>query len=189
VPYPDTPPGDLYTPVSAYQSYITPDDFFNLVDIDLIAQVYSSNGVPLTRTQLETDPRLLAALQAASGKVESTLLKGGRYSAQSLAALTGVSREFFNKLVADTALAFVYEYRDGMTPPDNVRLRIDRAEKLLTRLADGSDILSFSETVQAGQPLTYMMNFSDKIRRNYLTTDLVWRPYWGMRQDLERGAW
>lgn len=169
------------TPISASSSYCTPTQMLQWVDIRVLQDVLADDDVPVPKLAVLTHTNLVAALNSASGEVESECLKGGRYKPEDLLALTGVSATALQRMVAILALGNLHErrYPDKDTMPA-VQKQMDK----LTQLASGEAIFGLVEVQQAGLPDTDFMTVP-QIEFNGLTTSLSGR-YFGRRANIER---
>ncbi len=147
------------TVVSSRQSFITPDEFLKRVDVstvgDLCADRPAGTGpaVRLTYAQLLLDPNLQAALDDASGDVETALLVGERYNVQDLGALIGtpcVGRARLFRIITEIAKVYLAERRAGTKIPEEFLSGADRAQASLVALAKGVEIFALAETQDAG---------------------------------------
>src|SRR5512135_2358344 len=68
-------------------SYASPADFLIFADAQVLGDLADDLGNRVTPSGLLTDPKLAAALQAASGRVEKSLLHAGKYSLADLQAI------------------------------------------------------------------------------------------------------
>ncbi len=93
-----------------------------------------------------------AALQAASGEVESACLAGNRYSPTILASLTGVGLAFLEKLVADLGFWRLCQRRMPIGANIENVPGAKLAMETLERLRKGEQIFSFQEAADAGLP-------------------------------------
>ena len=135
------------TPASSNSAYATPADLLARYDRRVVADLARDENERPSPTALETDARVLAALADASGEIEAACLKGGRYSAADLNALTGMSKKLLTRLTCRVALWLLYEGRDpgGEAPPWAAK-----GQEVLQQLATGERIFAFTETQEAG---------------------------------------
>ena len=85
-------------------AYATAADLVNFYDTRTIEDLASDTGTPVDPGDLDTDPKVLAALSVGSGEVESAAVAGGIYTRDTLAALTGDSLALLKSLVCDVAI-------------------------------------------------------------------------------------
>jgi hypothetical protein len=136
------------TPNSALTSYASVSDLLLRKDARIVGELANDDGSVSNPAALATHPAVAAALNAASGEIESACLIGERYTPADLAALTGVSAEYLKSLVCDIAMHRLAERR-GLRFEDT-HVAFDRARETLDRLRSGDRIFSFAEAEQAG---------------------------------------
>ncbi len=173
------------TPASSATSYCSVSQFLFFYDWRSVAQLVSDDGTQHTLASLSTDPNLGAILLAASGDVESSTFRGGRYQIDlsatppinDLAALTGASAASLQKLVADLAFGFLFERRPnpGVEPPIAYQLAVKKLESL----ASGELIFGLLENMAAGRQQHYVENVCDQMGRNTVTQQA--HRYFGRR--------
>lgn len=128
-------------------SYLSVAEFLKRVDWRVVADLASDDGTRLAEAALTTNVNVLAVLLDASGDVESAAMMGGKYSAEDLAALTGVAQAKLYRIISDLAICYLYERRpsqDAKTPAS-----MDRTQAWLEKLVEGTRIFGFQETVDA----------------------------------------
>jgi phage gp36-like protein len=135
------------TPSSSSSAYATVADLLARYDRRVVADLARDENERPSPAALETDARVLAALADASGEIEAACLKGGRYSAADLAALTGMSKKLLTRLTCRIALWLLYEGRD---PSADLPPWAAKGQEVLAQLATGERIFAFVETVEAG---------------------------------------
>lgn len=175
------------TPNSGVSPYITVSQFLSIKDSRDVGMLASDNNVPLTPTQLQTDPNTLAALAFASGELEAAVLASNRYSVADLQALQGNSQNYMLGLLADIAMFRMYGRRNGPQPSDMVIARYNQAMEVLMNLRQGVAIFAFAEVEAAGNPSNVQMTYWDALNKGMLTARWVrpfgirntYRPWWG----------
>jgi len=164
-------------------------EFLKRVDRVAVAKLASDvPGVPVDQGSLASDPNVLAALQDASGLVESACSVGGRYSQADIAAIlaapTTAACGMLYRIVADIAWAGLFERRpnkDIPTPPS-----MERSLTWLDMLADGKRIFPFLQSEDAGVMQRVEATVDDVDQRNGAVYQA--RPFWGTRSDRDRGT-
>lgn len=141
------------TPNSGSAPYLTPALFLTIVDLSLVQQLWldgqdRTTPVPSQATLL-TDPLVAFCLAAASGKVESAAVKGGKYAPSDLAALTGNSQALLQELVSVFAFEFLRRKRRSAFPP---LPEYEDAVKTLEAIGNGDAVFSFAQIEAAGAP-------------------------------------
>ena len=175
--------------VSSTTSYVSASDFLALKDWRTAAQLCSddpTNPIP-DPTTLSTNTNFLTILNAASGELESAVLRSEIYQVTDLQALTGVSLAYLKKIVCDIAMRLMYSRRPGPNPSETVINDYDKAMDALNNLSNGVRIFSFQQTTQAGLPDVYQMQTWDYINNNLVTAR--WPRAFGIRQSERRYWW
>lgn len=131
--------------------YATVAQLLERFDSRTIGQLASDSNVDVAGVDLPTDPRVLAALNDASGDIDSALLVGGMYSTDNLAGLSGNSNYKLIRLTCQLAMLYLYERRP-MYDPDTVKAYRDMSQEALDRLRKGENVFDISANLQAGVP-------------------------------------
>lgn len=143
----------MSTPVSSLTGYCTPAEFLIFRDFRTVVDLCSDeNGRPL-KSDFVDDSTVcgqiaIACLLAASGKLESAVLAGGRYTPDDLAALTGSQAQFIKGLVADLSIWEFYKRRPDITTP--IPPEYEEAKAVINAIADGTAIFGLQENIDAG---------------------------------------
>lgn len=132
-------------------AYATPAQMFERYDARTIGDLVSDEDIRVPSADLATDSKLLAALNDASGDLESACLVGGRYTAAQLAALTGNSLYYRVRITCDIAMWYLLQRRAGGDADE-----LEKFEKLrmghLKRLQSGESIFGIDEHIAASVP-------------------------------------
>lgn len=160
------------TPDSATGSYLTAADFLKRFDVRTTGQLCADDNTQPDATALEDSntvygANLLAALQGASGQLESALFVSNMYAYADLQSLTGVSLEYLKDIVAGLTVRRLYYRRGGLKPSDLAEERYQQAMEAIQKLHNGEAIFSFVQTGDAGLPDNHYLNLVD-IQRNDL---------------------
>jgi len=166
------------TPISSATSYATAADLINFHDVEKIGDLATDNRVRLTPLQILTDTKVAATLLRASGEVEMSCYRGGRYTPTALAALTGASAAALKGLVCD--LAYYHLAKRRVPNPENSPGYKD-AREMLVALTNGDLVFGLQQVADAG-----VMNMVDtSTNRNGIynrPTDIA-RRFFGRRMD------
>lgn len=130
-------------------AYATPADLILRVRPETIADLVSDGPVRVTEDELETNDRLLAALDSASGEMDAALRVGNRYTTAALAALTGNSLAYRKQICGELAWAILLR-RNGS--PGEAESASKKAEAALESLRKGVNIFDLAENAEAGLP-------------------------------------
>lgn len=172
------------TSASGSEPYASPADYLARVDVGLTGDLVRDDGTRASPAQLLTDPNLAAALADASGMVEAEALASGRYTAADLQALAGNSEALLKRIVCGLAVQCL-RWRRGIAESSEYPLYAE-ALKWLEALHEGRAIFAFSETINAGLPVTERMQPFDYL---YNLPTLVTNNsrYWGLRANRRGG--
>jgi hypothetical protein len=188
-------------PNSALTPYLTASQFLLLRDIRTIVQYcsddprdgFQSASISVVRAAL-TDPTtpvggvLLQKLMAASGMLESALLRSGRYTAADLLALAGNSAVYMQEVLAALTMYKIATRRPGPELPASVTDAYNEAIKALNDLSEGIRIFAFAEVEAAAVPAVRQSTIIDHVQNNMITAR--WRPMFADRQINKRfGGW
>lgn len=139
------------TPNSNSNPYCTGSQYVQFCDAIRTGQLIGTNGVPIPPGNVPTNAVLFTLLQAASGEVEAACGEAGRYAPSDLlniAATTTNSAIMLARIVAGLTFGLAHEIRGYQIPKDLTS--VTNARTALESLRNGSAILSFLETEEAG---------------------------------------
>lgn len=135
-------------------SYASPQDFIDRMDVRRLGDLGLDTGTRATPTQLLTNTRLQDSLDDASGMIDATLLRAGRYQPKDLTTLTGTT-SFGNKLLIRITVNIAYgllleargysEEEQGSMAPG-----FTKALAYLDRLENGEWIFGIPPVIDAG---------------------------------------
>jgi hypothetical protein len=175
------------TPASSLVSYLSVDEFLDRRDRRSVAQYCTDDpSNPADPNNLGSNRQLIAALNGASGQLESAVMRSQIYQLADLQALTGVSLEYMKKILSDLAMYDLMTRRPGPAPSETVIDAYNRALEALEALANGTRIFSFLETAEAGLVETQPFLLTDYYKNNLISAR--WTPFFGIRQ-AERRFW
>lgn len=129
-------------------AYATGDDLAIRYDIDLIRDLASDRD-PVDRDAISDYPRVVAALEDASGEVEVALTAGGRYSAIQLSELAGNSGNHLKQIVCGLAMAALHRRRPESADRDFIESIARDAREAIRALRRGENVFGLQETIQA----------------------------------------
>lgn len=162
------------TPLTSALGYCTIAEFLNFADLRTVGDLVSDTDE--RETSLTNNDVLLAAIQRASGMVESAAVIGNRYLPSDLAALTGSAQQLLIGLVADLVIGILYKRRPNKgDPPGSYKEALD----MLQQLREGERIFPTQESADAGLPEHQIETPIDVENRNGLS--VVAHRYFGRR--------
>lgn len=168
------------TVLTSATSYASASDLIKAHSADQIGQWCQDSKLTLTAGMIMADATVAAALLRASGMVEAYALRGGRYTPQDLAALTGAGQAMLIGLVVDLAYYLLARRRLKAKDAEDVA-GYDVIKDTLTALGEGSAIFGFQEIVDAGVMSTVDTAKDSRNLKNR-PTDIASR-YFGRRMD------
>lgn len=131
--------------------YATATDMISRFDVRNVGDIVSDDGTRATPTELETDPKLTAALDSAAGHINAACLQGERYTVSDLAGLDGDSKAYLVDINCTVAWAALWR-RKSYTEDSQTRSEaIQRADEELTRLRSGEWVFDVAEAKAAGR--------------------------------------
>ena len=179
----------MSTPASGSSPYCTTDQLVSCSDDRTVRQLLSDVGASVTG-DLDDNPTLNLFLGAASGLVEAAAATGQRYIVDAaggdLAALTGNSKLFLAKMVADLALHDLWTRRKNGKPGDRPPVNVERAEKFLEQLRLGERVFGILESHQAGALDTIEDTSADVERRRGVVVEAT--RFFGLRNNRLDGS-
>ena len=140
----------MSTALSSSSSYATPTQLLVYHDVRGMGDLINDDGTRATSATVLASATVQEHLNAASGMVEASCLKAGRYTPTDLGTtLTGVSKELLVKIVCELAWWSLYTRRNPMA---NMTPSATWAYQQLDALEKGKEIFGFTEHSLAGQP-------------------------------------
>ncbi len=172
------------TVLTSATSYASATDLLNCHNAAQIGQWCNDAGVTLTPGAIINDSVVAAALLRASGEIEMSCVRGGRYTPADLAALTGASQAALKGIVCDLAYYFLARRRLESKNAEEIA-GYEAIQKKLEDLNTGELIFGFVETTQASNMSTIdTANDSRKLLNR--PTEMASR-FFGQRMDSGSG--
>lgn len=129
--------------------YAAAADLAARYDINIIGQLVTDDGQKLSRQAVLEHPNLAVALQDASGRVESALLHGGRYTTEHLQALTDNSLAYLKRITCAFAMSGLLMRRPGTASQLREAINAE-TEEYLKLLSSGMDVFNIDAHKAAG---------------------------------------
>lgn len=148
-------------------AYADGNDLVARYDIDLVRDL-ATDREGVDRAAIVTEPRVLVALEDASGEVEVALQTGGRYTSDQLATLTGNSLGHLKKIVCGLAIAALFERRPESADAEYINRATKTAREAIAALSRGENVFGFPETLDASVVEIASPTVLDIRRRNDL---------------------
>lgn len=128
-------------------------DFKRRYDERRLGQLVKDDGTQASSSALDSDTILSEMLDDATSMVNSHVLRGNRYTAEDLAALTGSDAKLLVRLTCDLAYGLLVQRR-GFSAQELASLApaYDRALQTLQQLADGVLVFNVEAVRAAGRP-------------------------------------
>jgi len=134
-------------------AYATATDLTARFDWRIIADLVSDDGSQVSEGSLASDDKVDAALDDASGRIESALTVARIYSTTDLAALTGNSLAMLKRITCELAMTFLIGRRQEKFLDPSLAAVEEKAEQYLDRLRKGERLFGGQDEAQgAGLP-------------------------------------
>lgn len=135
------------TPESATTGYATPTDALQYFDARTLGDALGDANARLAPSDVVANANLQALLDAASGELEASVLRGQRYTAANLGELTGTGRAFLKRIVCYLAVYPLLWRRNPLGPkPDGLAW----VEEQKQQLEQGAAVFGLLEAQRAG---------------------------------------
>jgi phage gp36-like protein len=131
-------------------AYADPSDMIVRYDEQTVKDLLSDTGEPIV--DLTTNAKLLALLEAASGRLEAALLVARHYTVVELSALTGNSLALLKDIVCDLTMTKLLRRRPEKFGSDAIKAASQEAEEYLDRLRNGERLFDVPAHIDAGLP-------------------------------------
>jgi len=158
-------------------------------DARVIADLASDSDIPVADEDFSTNTVITAAIEAASGKLESACLVGERYTEAKLLALTGNALAYMKRLVCTLAMAYLCARRQGKHR-EEYEAQLKEAQEDIDRLRNGEAIFgSDADSVAAGNPEVDGPDVVDYQQYNRIPERVKrFYPPRGQRLEIGRGG-
>jgi hypothetical protein len=145
----------------------------------------SDGGIEADETDLldngtDAGLRVQAALDSAAGMIEASTLRGGRYSVDDLAGLTGNSAAFLKLIECEIAMAILFA-RKPLYQVDDYKAALELQDMYLSQLRKGETIFNIEANAEAGTP-SYSSPSVVEVQQLGLIRDVA-RPYYPARRS------
>lgn len=155
--------------------YADGNDLVDRYDARVIADVVRDDNTSVPIADVPSHPRVMSALDDASGEFEISLVAGKRYSIKDLEGLSGNNLAMRKRIVCDIAMSYLLQRRASRKPED-AGAAAKLAERHLKRLRDGDVVFSLEPQEDAGLPTMPEMSLLD-YQKNYGLRDRVKNYY------------
>ena len=134
-------------------AYATPAQLLERFDARTLGDLAGDTGVRVSAAALLADANVAAALSDATGQINASVLKAGRYQVADLVALTGDDAAFLVRICCDIALANLW-HRRPYADSDGRTDAMERADRHLKDLSTGQAVFNIQENIDMGNPTT-----------------------------------
>jgi phage gp36-like protein len=138
-------------------SYASPSDFLKRYDARVLGDLVGDSGVRVDPSALLQNVNVQAALDDASGMIDSAVLVAQKYTPDELAALTGVDAAFLIRIVCNLAFGLL-TMRRGQ-PTEQIE-QYKEALAALELLRSGERVFNVLANEEAGNPSASFPSFS-----------------------------
>jgi len=129
--------------------YAEPADILDRKDWRDIGDLCSDDSSQVAVSDLLVDPKLLAALDDASGEIEAALVVGGRYTVSQLEGLTGTSLAHLKRITCELAMYHLLARRPKLSP-DQYEMHSKLRDTYLEQLRTGVNVFALAANIDAG---------------------------------------
>lgn len=133
-------------------AYAAASDLIARKDVNVLGDLVSDSGARVSSAGLASDTNMAAALDDASGLVDSALLQGKRYSTADLSALTGNSAAYLKRIVCDIAFWLLWDRKPAYGGVEDRAGAREQARQALDDLRTGKHIFDVEAVKEAGLP-------------------------------------
>lgn len=130
-------------------AYASVNDLMARKDRNTVIDLASDTGSQVD--DFEIDPNIEAALDDASGAIESALLVGGQYTVTDLTGLEDNAKATLTRLTCEIAMAYLFDRRPGYQP-EAAEKALQRADAILTQFRRGELMFGLPAHIAAGLP-------------------------------------
>ncbi len=165
-------------------SYAAPSDLLARYDARVIGDLAGDSGARIAVGSIPTNANVLVALEDASGDIDAALLKGKRYTAANLVALTGNSLAHLKRMCCQIAIAKLWERRVYMDADEEqgAEQAAKQAREAIRKLQTGEEIFELELVVEAGLPKLSTPSPTRIAQRNLLVDELRGNGYFPPRR-------
>jgi phage gp36-like protein len=150
-------------------AYATVDDLKRRFDVRTLGDLASDDGNQVASANLPSDANVLAALDDASGEIDSAVLVARRYAPADLAALTGNAAAHLKRLTCEIAMHLLIDRRLYTAASDYADRLHERTRTRLDDLRAGRRIFDTAGTADAGLPTNTGPTTGERKRQNYIS--------------------
>lgn len=148
-------------------------DWVLRVDPDILNDL-ANKSVRQSRDDLLTNSVLTTCLDDASGEIDASVRRGGRYSETDLSGLTGNSLAHLKRLCCDIATSLLLQRRPGVFPElAEAYGKLAREHK--ASLAKGEDVFDVETAQSDVHPTVLGPTRADDSKMNHLLSDKLHR--------------
>lgn len=166
------------TPLTSAATLCPAAEALKRIDKRTVADLCSDTGTAVDAASVATNENFLAALLDATGEVEASAMKGGRYMPVDLAALTGAAQARLYRMIARLTMVYLYERRPDKGPlPELYKVVLEHLEQL----RQGEAVFGTEETFAAQTEDHEVESRHDVEARN--GTTYIGRRFFGRRTN------
>ena len=155
-------------------SYATPSDLMLRYDSNLLGMLVNDNSQKIAPSAILNDPATQAALDDATGIINSALYVAYKYTATQMANLTHNSSSLLKRLCCDIAIVILcnrrgYDYTDKY---EILQMSLDIVQKLRY----GERVLDFAPNESAGNAAVASVSVVQQQQAGLVTTNFRYFP-------------
>jgi hypothetical protein len=132
-------------------AFAAPADLILRYDVRTLGDLCSDDGTRVTQANLATDQKVEMALDTATGQIMAAVLRGERYTAADLAALTSESADYLKDLTCRIAFWLLWQRKPYTDDKQRMEAK-ESSDKALEMLRTGQHIFDIAATIEATKP-------------------------------------
>jgi phage gp36-like protein len=150
-------------------SYASVADLVARFDVRVVGDLAADTGERISSTTLTSNANVQAALDDASGEIDSVILVAKRYTSAELSALTGNSLSYLKRITCEIAMHLLVERRLYLSTEEFGERMFTRYKDRLNELRSGTRIFNIGDADAAGLPTNGGPTTGERERFNYIT--------------------
>lgn len=132
-------------------AYATTAQLIERFDARVLGDIASDDGAAVSEPGLAANPKLLAALNSASGEVEASVIAGGIYTVAQLVAMTGNAQYLLIDLTCCVAMCKLLKRRASSSSEALMKAVCEDAREMIQSLRKGEAVFGGTDNATEGQ--------------------------------------
>ena len=135
-------------------AYATTAQLIERFDARVLGDIASDDGAAVSEPGLAANPKLLAALNSASGEVEASVIAGGIYTVAQLVAMTGNAQYLLVDLTCCVAMCKLLKRRASSSSEALMKAVCEDAREMIQSLRKGEAVFGGTSASDGQLPET-----------------------------------